>query len=40
MAEWVALRPILKVYDKETGYGGGGAPGAVELKNSYQEAAE
>ena len=23
MAEWVVLRPILEVYDKETGYEGG-----------------
>ena len=24
MAEWVALRPILEVCDRETGYEGGG----------------
>ena len=24
MAEWVALRPILEIYDRDTGYEGGG----------------
>ena len=40
VVEWVSLRPIMEVNNKETGYEGRGkAPGAVVAANSGQEAA-
>ena len=41
MAEWVVVRLILDVCDRETGYeGGGGVPGAVVGANGGQKATE
>ena len=41
MAEWVLLRPILEVYNNETGYEGRGeAPGTVVATNNGPKAPE